>query len=194
MLETMKSRWVLVSCIYTVYFGVTASMPSGPPTMEQYEIYEELSTALTNDDFAMYAIRELFFPSVGASPVCAPIQFSLKCANSSQLFNSSFLWTQYDSQMFVGQLLLSSAFYGIVLDGFDWVDYCWFFEDENATQVLNLSIPSACDGLDSVLSSQLQAITALVGFKLGWYFFTLPREFLLQGFRTLVCGEHGFIR
>ena len=167
-----KPTWLLVCCLYAGCLGFgggkAANAPE-PPTQEEFYVYENLSNSLTSDKYAMFLIRELFFPSVGESPVCVPITYSLDCTGSSPPFNYSnhsfdFLWTEYNSEAFVGQLLLSSAYYGVVLDGFDWVDYCWFFDESDVTVRLNLSVSTTpCNSDNPVLISQLQSFTALVG-------------------------------
>ena len=164
-----KPTWLLVCCLYAGCLGFGGGKASDapvPPTEEEFYVYQNLSNSLTSDKYAMFLIREIFFPSVGESPVCVPITYSLDCPGSSPPFNYSFdfLWTEYNSEAFVGQLLLSSAYYGVVLDGFDWVDYCWFFDDSDVIVLLNLSVSATpCNSDNPVLISQLQAFTALVG-------------------------------
>ena len=126
------------------------------PTEEDFDLNNQFVDALKNNSFALFTLRELFFPSVGVSPLCTPIIYEITCDNSSTL-NFSFLWTQYDSQSLVGQILISSAYYGIVLKGFDWESSCWFFK--NTT--LRLSKDEFNCESDALLT-QLKIFTATV--------------------------------
>lgn len=127
------------------------------PTEEEFDLHNQFVDALNNNSFALFTLRELFFPSVGTSPLCTPIIYEITCDDSSSR-NLTYLWTQYNSQSLVGQILISSAYYGIVLRGFDWESSCWFFRD---TAVLRLNMDELnCDS--DVVLKQLKIFTATV--------------------------------
>lgn len=127
------------------------------PTEEDFDLHNRFVGALNNNSFALFTLRELFFPSVGPSPLCAPIIYEITCDDYSTR-NFSYLWTQYDSHSLVGQILISSAYYGIVLRGFNWEDSCWFFND---SAFLRLNMDEFNCESDAVFT-QLKIFTATV--------------------------------
>lgn len=114
------------------------------PTYEEYAVYSELEKQLFSEEdgpFNIYTLAEVFYPKVGPPPICVPITYTLICPNASAncttdpipctdaestSFNASFLWSQYDLGTPIGPILLSYAWNGITLKGFDWEDSCSF--------------------------------------------------------------------
>ncbi len=134
------------------------------PTEEDFYIQERLSLALNNNRYARFSLRELFFPRLGETPVCSPIKYELSCNDTDFTYNSSKLWTSYDASSPVGQILLSSAYYGILVRGFDWETAC--YTDTESETLLQLILPSCDDNniteLTEVLEKQLLAFTIAV--------------------------------
>ena len=142
--------WISLICLFLLVNGYNT------PSESDYNTYRELENALSNSSYALFSIRELFFPSVGRSPLCTPIIYELTCTTPQ---NYSFLWTQYDSRTIVGQILVSFAYYGVTLRGFDWENSCWFFRSNERTPVLRLNF-SDCS-IEN-LEEQLFRFTAVV--------------------------------
>ena len=140
--------------------GSVAVLDAKPPLRQAFEIHSELLNALQNATYAKYSLSELFFPRSGENPVCAPISYILNCDNVDQ-YNSSFLWTLYDTESFAGKMLISSAYYGFTLWGFNWQHQC-SFSDATATDV-ELEVDFECSNeTESVLNTELQALTSAV--------------------------------
>ena len=132
------------------------------PSQEDYYIQQQLVSALFNNPYARFTLRELFFPRVGEAPVCAPIRIELTCNDTDFTYNKSQLWTSYDASSPVGQILLSSAYYGILVKGFDWETAC--FTDLESQTIVQLELPSCSNSTDNIdiLDSQLHAFTVAV--------------------------------
>lgn len=144
---------------------------SSLPTYEEYTVYEELERQLLSNPFYIFTLAEVFYPKVGPSPICVPITYTLICSNESVIadstdpisctnsgFNASFLWSQYDLGTPIGPVLLSYAWNGITLKGFDWEDTCNFQKEVNFE--LNITCRS-----ERVIQNALKALTAVVGNK-----------------------------
>lgn len=147
------------------------------PTYQEYVVYEELEKQLLfgeDGPFNIYTLAETFYPKVGKGPICVPISYTLICPNASSYvactesinctefgFNSTFLWTQYDLNTPIGPLLLSYAWSGITLKGFDWEDSCIFLEDIHIT----LNIENVTCKSQFMLKQALQALTAVVSIR-----------------------------
>jgi hypothetical protein len=164
-----------------VLFLLLASLPAllftggtSLPTHEEYEVYGELEKQLfstTDGPFNLYILEEVFYPKVGPPPICMPISYTLICPNAnvvtnctdpihctdseSNSFNASFLWSHYDLG---GPVLISYAWNGITLRGFDWEDTCNF--QEGLHFVLDIANVSCRSG--EVVNQSLQALTAVV--------------------------------
>ena len=147
---------VLLSVL--VLLGCSAKQQS----QEDYYIQKQLVTSLSKNPYASFTLKELFFPRLGSLPVCAPIVYELSCNDTDFAYNTSLLWTSYDAQSYVGQILLASAYYGILVKGFDWETSC--FTDTDSEIVLQLEL-AGCDNLTEqvdTLDKQLLAFTAVV--------------------------------
>ena len=143
------------------------------PTQEQFQIHNQLQDALFNDTFTLFTLSEVFFPRVGITPVCVPIKYELSCSQSHK-YNACFLWTTYNSQSHVGQILLGYAYYGVILTGFDWEKSCWFFSDA-VTTVLQLNVSDLeCNNYTNfTLQAELQGFTAVVSHNLFMYMYVI---------------------
>ena len=142
---------------------LVASCSAKQPSQEDYYIQQQLLSAFNNNPYARFSLRELFFPRLGESPVCSPIKYELSCNDTDFTYNTTKLWTSYDASSPVGQILLSSAYYGILVKGFDWETAC--FTDSSSEIVVELELPS-CDGnmteSMATLDKQLLAFTIAV--------------------------------
>lgn len=168
-----------------VLLTLIISCSSVPPTVEEYQTYEILEKALLKaemDDrvsYNVFLLAETFYPKVGLPPICMPVNYTLRCNEScSEHFNCSldyetyFLWTEYNLDLPIGTLLLSYAWSGIVLRGFNWEGTCHFLDGieleleagclENATETVVLQ---ALRGMTAVLKSyaKFQRRPAFVG-------------------------------
>ena len=129
----------------------------------RYNIHNILEESLTNNTYALFQLSELFFPREGNPPVCTPIEYRITCMDQGT-FNTSYLWTIYDSQSPVGQILLSSAFYGIILKGFDWEQTCYFFSDTPPTVLELEALELDCYNADKneTLLEEMRRFTVVV--------------------------------
>lgn len=150
---------------------------SSLPTYEEYTVYEELERLLLSEEdgpFNIFTLAEVFYPKVGPSPICVPITYTLICPDESVIadstdpisctnsgFNASFLWSQYDLGTPIGPVLLSYAWNGITLRGFDWEDTCNFQKEVN----FELNIANITCRSERVIQNALKALTAVVGNK-----------------------------
>ena len=131
-------------------------------SQEAFDVQSSLVSSLHNSSYALFTIRKLFYPEIGSQPVCATVTYELLCNDTDFTYNGTYLWTTYDSGSFVGQILLSSAYYGIVLKGFDWESNC--YDEIKDETVLPLELLS-CDALTddtNQFRDQLLALTASV--------------------------------
>ena len=159
----MRVLFLLLASLSALLFAGRASLP----THEEYEVYGELKKQLFSDPFNLYTLAEVFYPKVGPPPICVPISYTLitnctdpiHCTDSeSNSFNASFLWSHYDLGSPIGPVLLSYAWNGITLRGFDWEDTCNF--QEGLHFVLDIANVSCRSG--EVVNQSLQALTAVV--------------------------------
>ena len=193
---------------FFVLASVLASLQTSQaslPTYEEYIVYSELENQLLsteNGPFNAYKLAEVFYPKVGPSPICVPITYTLICPNAivisnctkdpipcteteSTSFNASFLWSQYDLGTPIGPVLLSYAWNGITLRGFDWEDSCSF--QKGLHFVLDIANITCCSG--EVIKYAMKALSAVVRvlatcavWEFAWhaehvstfYFFSLP--------------------
>ena len=148
------------------------------PTYEEYTVYEELERQLLSDEdgpFNIFTLAEVFYPKVGPSPICVPITYMLTCPNESVIesctdpiscanssFDASFLWSQYDLGTPIGPVLLSYAWNGITLKGFDWEDTCNFQKEVN----FELNIDNITCRSEQVIQNALKSLTAVVRNKI----------------------------
>ena len=149
------------------------------PTHEEYIVYSELENQLFSAEdspFNVYLLAEVFYPKVGPAPICVPIKYTLICPNATAIdnctsdpiqctelpstsFNASFLWSEYDLGTPIGPILLSYAWSGIALRGFDWEDSCSFQKGiDFVVDIGNISCHSG-----EVIKDALKALTAVVG-------------------------------
>lgn len=147
-----------------------ASQPSG----ELFATFKQLEEALLNGNVSddngevpnLHILAERFYPSRGIGPICVPIVYQIFCNESqecsecincspSESYNTSFLWTKYDADAAVGAILLSYAWSGVILKGFDWEKEC-LFSDE---LLLQLRVGDLTFGNDSVVSDALKDIS-----------------------------------
>lgn len=151
-----------VSLLLFFVFSCTSATQS---TQEDYFIQTQLSNALMNSPYALFTLKELFYPN---TPVCNPVRFELTCNDTDFTYNKTNLWTSYDANSYVGQILLSSAYYGILVKGFDWESSC--NTESQYLVVLNLQLPS-CENMTAetdALDKQLLAFTITVSYKGVW--------------------------
>lgn len=107
------------------------------PSLEQFSLDQSLENALVCSPFSRYVLAETFFPKVGEQPICIPVKYTIfDCSNqtcsastccnctSALVYNATFLWTQYNIDNVIGPLLLSFAWSGVVVRGFDWGYNC----------------------------------------------------------------------
>ena len=147
---------------------------SSLPTYEDYTVYEELERQLLSNPFNIFTLAEVFYPKVGPSPICVPITYTLICPDESVIadctdpisctnssFHASFLWSQYNLGTPIGPVLLSYAWNGITLKGFDWEDTCNFQKEVN----FELNISKITCRSERVIQNALKALTAVVGNK-----------------------------
>ena len=162
------------------------------PTYQDYTVYGELEKQLlTGEDgpFNLYTLAEVFYPKVGPKPICVPISYTLLCASeisnctdsvinctesgysnctdsiincTESGYRTSFLWTQYDLSTPIGPLLLSYAWDGITLKGFDWEDSCNFQKDVH----FDLNVANVSCRSKEVIKTALKALTAVVSIVL----------------------------
>lgn len=137
----------------------TSSFATGKSTIEDYYVQTQLLNALKANPYAQFSIKDLFYPD---TPVCNPIQFMLTCADDPDFsYNRTNLWTSYDANSYVGQILLSSSYYGIVLRGFDWESSC--YTESKDEVVLELQLPECDVNITSdAWNRQLLAFTVTV--------------------------------
>ena len=162
------------------------------PTYQDYIVYGKLEKQLLTgkDGLNLYTLAEVFYPKVGPKPICVPISYTLLCPNASEISNctdsvinctdsvinctdsvinctepgyrTSFLWTQYDLSTPIGPLLLSYAWDGITLKGFDWEDSCNFEKDVH----FDLNVSNVSCRSEEVIKTALKALTAVVSIVL----------------------------
>ena len=160
-----------------------SSLPS--PMREKYELYDLLADALFRDPFNAYKLMTVFFPNEAPQLVCAPFEYLVTCnqsvacnltkggeegSNSSsdkEVFtdcrnghNATFLWTLYDLQAPLGQVLLAYSFRGIALRGFNWEEVCYLTEQATITLAIELDTVG-CFNVTAV-HELLDDITSLV--------------------------------
>lgn len=151
---------------------------SSLPTFEEYTVYKELERQLLSEEdgqFNIFTLAEVFYPKVGPSPICVPITYMLICPDESVItnrtdpiscnissFNASFLWSQYDLGTPIGPVLLSYAWNGITLKGFDWEDTCNFQKEVN----FELNIANITCRSERVIQNALKSLTAVVRNKI----------------------------
>ena len=154
--------------------ALLGSTQCSQPSVNDFQIYAQLETALIQDKYNAFVLAQTFYPNTGSQPICIPVDYYLDCDDSSYSsgsysdgsysdgsYNASFLWTIYDVGEPIGPLLLSYARSGIVLRGFDWEDACLF---HNPIE-LHLNICSLNPTEDeSPIFHALQEITAVVRF------------------------------
>ena len=142
----------MAALLFLLFFTLAHSA-----TEEEFELYSELEGAFTNNSLALYNLRKLFFPPTGApGRLCSPIQYQLSCNGN----NISFLWTQYDTDSLVGQILVSFAYYGVVLRGFNWEQYCKFYRDKTSV-FIKLDVPPSFDCNVDVYDQLLELTTTV---------------------------------
>lgn len=157
-----------------VFLSLVALALSAGPTMEDYRVYKQLEDALLNGStgqFNLFTLRETFYPKIGPGPICMPVNYYLVCNDScsscvnctGQGYNTSFLWTVYNLDAPIGPLLLSYAWNGIVLRGFDWEDACIFLEGIELTLELDCL---DCDSESTVEEAQRKMTAAVREFAL----------------------------
>lgn len=135
------------------------------PSEDDYNAYNELVSALGNNSHAHFILRELYFPSIGQSPICTPIKYELICDGSSPQ-NFSFLWTEYDTSTYIGQILVSFAYYGVIVRGFDWEESCRFFQNDQQSSPVPVLKLNLGDCSNQELQAQLVHFTAAVSYPL----------------------------
>lgn len=164
---------LLLVSFSTLLYSSHASLP----TYEDYVVYELENQLLSNADgaFNVYQLAEVFYPKVGPPPICVPINYTLICPNATVIsnctkdpipctdseatsFNASFLWSHYDLNTPIGPILLSYAWNGITLKGFDWEESCNF---KNVLHFL-LDIDNITCRSGEVIKDALMALTAVV--------------------------------
>ncbi len=145
---------IVLLCLLTV---CSASQPS----LQAYDVHNQLLGTLQNNTYAKYSLSELFFPRNGSSPVCVPIRYNLTCENEAE-YNVSYLWTMYDTESFAGQMLLSSAYFGFTLWGFNyWQQQCSF--DHLDTTEISLVVEGIdCNESEDILLAELKVLTSAV--------------------------------
>ena len=131
-------------------------------TEKEFTIYNELEEALTNNSLALFNLRKLFFPSTGApGRLCTPIRYELFCGGDVNV-TYNYLWTQYNSNNLVGQILVNFAHYGIVLRGFNWEQYCHLYHI-NSSVTIDLDVPYLdCVNDEGIVHKQLLDLTTSV--------------------------------
>ena len=171
----MASKRILFgSCIALFSLALWAPVAS-QPNQNQFSLYQHFENALLCDQFTKYVLLETFFPKVGMQPICTPVNYRLlnctdqvcyadNCCNcpdfGTSFYNVSFLWTKYNVDNAIGPLLLSSAWSGIVVRGFDWETNCLISGGiELVLRVGKLSFDQA----EPLLDETLQGLTAVVG-------------------------------
>ncbi|XP_019851856.1 PREDICTED: uncharacterized protein LOC109581846 [Amphimedon queenslandica] len=142
------------ACLLFLFFTLAQSI-----TEKEFTIYNELEEALTNNSLALFSLRKLFFPSTGApGRLCTPIRYQLSCGEDINV-TYNYLWTQYNSNNLVGQILVNFAHYGIVLRGFNWEQYCHLYHI-NGSVTINLDVPSLdCINDEEIVHKQLLDLT-----------------------------------
>ena len=108
------------------------------PSFAAFQLETTLEYVLTNDSYNLYKLQANFYPKSGHAPLCVPVTFTLSCAAQNVCdvddldcideYNTTFLWTSYDTGTNVGKLLLAYALSGIMVKGFDWEGLCLFNE------------------------------------------------------------------
>ena len=149
--------------VLALFLGYLAVCSSLQPSRESYQLHKELLTALQNASFTRYTLSELFFPRLGGgSPVCAPISYVLSCADGE--YNTSFLWSLYDTESFAGRMLISSAYYGFTLAGFDLIQSQCLFISQDTTTLVQLNVEMECSEEETqrILLNELTAFTSAV--------------------------------
>ncbi len=150
--------------------GCLSLCSGSQPSVEDYQIYSLLETALCSDSYNLYILAETFYPKIGSTPICQPVSYRLTCeaevgcqdcinCTAPGGYQTTFLWTLYNVDQPIGPLLLSYANSGIALRGFEWEDACLFQDDIN----LNLTLTNQSDGLrESSIQTALKEMTAVV--------------------------------
>ena len=168
--------------LVVLVLGVLGSISTSQPTYQEYTVYKKLEEQLLygdNGSFNVFSLAETFYPKVGQEPICVPILYTLTCPNVSSDgfsmdtinckndfgFNSSFLWTQYDLNAPIGPLLLSYAWNGVAMKGFNWESSCDFFQDIH----ILLNVDNITCRSEVVLQKALQALTAVVSLAVFAY-------------------------
>ena len=175
--------------VLPLFLGYLAVCSSLQPSQESYQLHRELLAALENASFTRYALSELFFPRTGGvSPVCAPISYALDCADGE--YNVSFLWSIYDTKTIGGRMLISSAYYGFTLDGFDLIENQCLFFHQNTTTLVQLDVELECSEEETwrVLLDELTGFTSAVSASRDQYLWPL-----LQHARCCVGSWHDTI-
>lgn len=183
MASTQSAQWITLLLAALSCLGY-----SSLPTYEEYAVYEELERQLLSEEdgpYNIFTLAEVFYPKVGPSPICVPVTYMLICPNESvdmlicpnesvvtnytdpitctdTSFNASFLWSQYDLGTPIGPVLLSYAWNGITLKGFDWKDTCNFQKGVS----FELNIANITCRSEQVIQNALKALTAVVGNKI----------------------------
>jgi len=124
---------------------------------EDYTTWREVEDALLNSNSNndsipnLFMLKESFFPLESPEPFCVPVEYRVVCASqgmgncpncvncTQSEFVSQFLWTQYNVKEAIGAVLLSYAYDGIELVGFNsWESVCSFTDGVSLT--LNMSV------------------------------------------------------
>ena len=150
---------VAAAWLFFLFFTLAQSQSV---TEKEFTIYNELEEAVTNNSLALFNLRKLFFPSTGApGQLCSPIQYQLSCSEEINV-TYNYLWTQYNTDTLVGQILVNFAHYGIVLRGFNWEQYCLLYHNGSSVNI-SIDVPLLdCVGDKDIIYQQLLELTTTV--------------------------------
>ena len=151
--------------VAVVFFCWLAACSASRPSLQAYDVHNQLLDALQNNTYAKYSLSELFFPRNGTSPVCAPISYNLTCESDTE-YNASYayLWTIYDTESFAGKMLLSSAYFGFTLWGFNnWQQQCSFdHTDTTEVSLVVQGLDCSSNETEDILLAELKVLTSAV--------------------------------
>ena len=165
-----KPLFVVVICLTFLFVASNGVQPNE----DEYTVYKLIQKAIvdgsTDGVSNLYVLETNFYPAQRSSPICIPVDYDLMCNYShtpcfkddADTLNTSFLWSEYDLTQPIGAILLSYAYSGIILKGFDWEHACIY------TDPFRLSLTLTADNMtlfdDTTITNALLKITSQVSF------------------------------
>ena len=151
----------------------------GFDTYNNYDLHRILERGLANDSQNLYNIQKARFQRKTESRVaCLSVGYQLECSSQNCFINNDtasldcttnvnrtkieFLWSSFDTNTALGDILLKYTIYDLRIFGFEWEDDCELYQDAVNINILVDDLPDGPCVSKHELCTALQYITTLV--------------------------------